>query len=74
MLGHRRPFEYWRVPRLGLPLLWILEAVTSKYTWRASMPQMGIQPEIREETRGKPVQRLARPLLFRRPFILFDYT
>ena len=25
---------------------------------------MGIQPEIREETRGKPVQRLARPLLF----------
>ena len=34
------------------------------------MPQMGIQPEIREETRGRPVQRLARPLLFRRPFIL----
>ena len=31
---------------------------------------MGIQPEIREETRGKPVQQLARPLLFRRPFIL----
>ena len=31
---------------------------------------MGIQPEIREETQGKPVQRLARPLLFRRPFIL----
>ena len=28
------------------------------------MPQMGIQPEIREETQGKPVQRLARPLLF----------
>ena len=31
---------------------------------------MGLQPEIREETWGKPVQRLARPLLFRGPFIL----
>ena len=44
-LGHRRPFEYQRVPHLGLSLLRILEAGTSKYTWRASMPQMGIQPE-----------------------------
>ena len=32
MLGHWHPFEYWIVPRLGLPLSWILEAGTSKYT------------------------------------------
>ena len=29
-LGHRSPFEYRRVPRLGLPLSWILEARASK--------------------------------------------
>ena len=58
-LGHQRPLEYRGVPHLGLPLVWILEAGASKQTWRASTPQMGIQPEIREETWGKPVQRLA---------------
>ena len=52
-LGHRRPFEYQRVPHLGLSLLRILEAGTSKYTWRASMPQMGIQPEIRVKRRHR---------------------
>ena len=54
-LGHRHPFEYQRVPRLGLPLLWILEAWASKYTWRASTPQMGIQPEnrVRKEDMGE---------------------
>ena len=25
-VGHRRPLEYWRVPRLGLPLVWNLKA------------------------------------------------
>ena len=25
-IGHRRPLEYWRVPRLGLPLMWNLKA------------------------------------------------
>ena len=29
-LGHRRPLEYRGVPRLGLPLTWILKAGTSK--------------------------------------------
>ena len=29
-LGHQRPFEYRRVPHLGLPLLRILEARASK--------------------------------------------
>ena len=28
-LGHQSPFEYQRVTRLGLPLLWILEAGTA---------------------------------------------
>ena len=32
-LGHWHPLEYRRVPRLGLPLAWILKAGTSKYTW-----------------------------------------
>ena len=72
MLGHRRPFEYRRVPRLGLSLLWISEAGTSKQTWRASMPQMGIQPEIRVKRRhgGNQSSDWLCPLLFRRPFIL----
>ena len=35
------------------------------------MTQMGIQPEIREETWGKPVQRLARPLLSSKGFYTF---
>ena len=29
-LGHQRPLEYRRVPHLGLPLAWILEAGASK--------------------------------------------
>ena len=45
MLGHRHPLEQWRVPHLGLPLAWVLEARASKQTWRASTLQMGIQPE-----------------------------
>ena len=69
-LGHRRPLEYWGVPHLGLPLAWILKAGTSKYTWWASTPQMGIQPEIGEETRGNQSSDWPHPLLFRRPFIL----
>ena len=62
-LGHRRPFEYRRVPRLGLSLLRILDAGTSKYTWQASTPQMGIQPEIRvkRKHRGKPVLPMTGP-------------
>ena len=73
-LGHRRPFEYWRVPRLGLSLLQILEARTSKYTWRASTPQMGIQPGNRVKRRhggNQSFQWLARPLLSRKPLYTF---
>ena len=33
MLGHRHPLVYQGVPRLGLPLTWILKAGASKYTW-----------------------------------------
>ena len=73
-LGHRHPLEYWGVPHLGLPLAWILKAGTSKYTWWASMLQMGIQPEIREETRGKPVQRLAPSSIVQKAFYTFDKT
>ena len=29
-LGHRCPLEYLRVPRLGLPLAWVLEAPANK--------------------------------------------
>ena len=62
MLGHWHPFEFRRVPCLGLPLSQILEARASKKTWRASPLQMGIQPEkereeegeSERETRGKP--------------------
>ena len=62
------------MPRLGLPLAWILKAGTSKYTWWASTPQMEIQPEIREETRGKPVQRLALSSVVQKAFYTFDKT
>ena len=68
--GHRRSLEYIRVPCLRLPFGQVLKARASKYTWRASAPQTGIQPEIKvkrkrkerereRETWGKPVQRLA---------------
>ena len=52
-LGHQRPFEFWSVPHLGLPLEWVLEARASKQTQRASMPQMGIQPEKEREGEGE---------------------
>ena len=63
MLGHRRPFEYRRVPRLGLSLSRNLKARASKQTWRASTPQMGIQPEIRVKRRHgvKPVLPMIGP-------------
>ena len=38
------------------------------------MPQIGIQPEIREETRGKPVQRLALSSIVQKAFYTFDKT
>ena len=38
------------------------------------MPQMGIQPEIREETQGKPVQWLALSSIFQKAFYTFDKT
>ena len=51
--------------------MWILEARASMYTWRASMPQMGIHPE-KEQGMGKPViLGLARPLLSRKAFYTF---
>ena len=62
MLGHQRPFEYRRVPHLGLPLSWVLEARTSKWTWQASTPQMGIQPENRiRKDMGGPVFPVTGP-------------
>ena len=72
-LGHRHPFEYQRVSRLGLPLLRILEAGASKYTWLASTPQMGIQPEIRVKRRHGGNQSSDWPGLYclARPFIPF---
>ena len=73
-LGHLHPFEYRRVPRLGLSLLRILEAGTSKQTWRASTRQMGIQPEIRVKRRhrgNQSLQWLALHLLCRKAFYNF---
>ena len=35
---------------------------------------MGIQPEIREETRGKPVQPLAPSSIVQKAFYTFDKT
>ena len=58
-------------PHLGLPLVWILEARASMYTWRASMPQMGIHPE-KEQGMGKPVIPMTGlPLLSRKAFYTF---
>ena len=73
-LGHRCPLEYQGMPCLGLPLAWILKAGASKYTWSASTPQMGIQPEIRKETQGKPVQWLAPSSIVQKAFYTFDKT
>ena len=70
-LGRQHTFEYQRVPCLGLSLLRILEAGTSKYTWWASMTQMGIQPEIKEETGGNQSSDWPRPLLSRKAFYTF---
>ena len=71
-LGHWHPFEQRRVPRLGLPVSWILEAGASKQTWRASMPQMGIQPENRVKRRHGGNQSSDWPHLYcpERPYIL----
>ena len=38
------------------------------------MLQMGIQPEIREETLEKPVQRLAPSSIVQKAFYTFDKT
>ena len=74
-LGHWHPLEYRRVPRLGLPLAWSLKAGASKQTWRASTPQMGIQPEnrVRKEDTGDTSVSNDWPLLCcpERPFIPF---
>ena len=53
MLGHWRSLEYLRVPHLRLPFAQVLTARASKKTWRASVPQMGIQPEIKVKSRGR---------------------
>ena len=87
MLGHRCSLEYLRVPRLRLPFAQVLSARASKWTWRASVPQMGIQPAIKvkrrgrerekrrdRETRGKPVQRLALASIVQKAFYTFDKT
>ena len=76
--GHRRPFEQRRVPCLGLPLSWILTAGASKQTWRASTPQMGIQPEnrVRKEDTGETSLSNDWLLLYcpERRYIPFDCT
>ena len=57
MLGHHRPLEYRRVPRLRPPFAWILAARASKWTWRAFPLQMGIQPKKgRKEQHGEAQQ------------------
>ena len=84
-LGYRRSLEYLRVPCLRLPYMWVLTARASRYTWRASAPQVEIQPEIRvksrgrerekrRETRGKPVQQLAPAPIVQKAFYIFDQT
>ena len=77
-LGHRRSLDYLRVPHLRLPFAQVLTARASKKTWRASVPQMGIQPEIRVKRRGKRERHggnqssdLLWLPLFRRPYIPF---
>ena len=52
-LGHRHSLEYLMVPHLRLPFTQVLTARASKYTWQASAPQMGIQPEIKVKSRGR---------------------
>ena len=47
-VGPLVPLEFWKVPLLGLLLVWNLKTGTSKQTWRAPMLRMGIQPEKRE--------------------------
>ena len=78
MLGHQHPLEQRGMPRLGLPLLWILEAWASKYTWRASTPQIGIHPEnrVRKEDTGETSLSSDWPPLYcpERPYIPFDCT
>ena len=56
-LGHQRSLEYLRVPRLRLPFARVLTARASKYTWRASAPQVEIQPEIKVKSRGRERER-----------------
>ena len=53
MLGHHCSLEYLRVPCLRLPFAQVLSARASKWTWRASLPQMGIQPAIKVKRRGR---------------------
>ena len=58
-VGHRRPLEQWRVPRLGLPLAWVLEALANKQTGRASVFQ-GISLKRRGREREKERERESR--------------
>ena len=75
-VGPLVPLEYRKVPLLGLLLVWNLKAGASKYTWRALMLQMGIQPEklgaIKNDT-GEPVFSETHPisLFFRFAYIPF---
>ena len=76
MLGHRRLFEQPRLPHLGHPLAWVLEARASKQTWRASTLQMGIQPEnrVRKDV-GEPVFPVTGPsFVVQEHFYSFDCT
>ena len=56
-LGHQRLLGNLRVPRLRLPFARILTARASKHTWRASAPQVEIQPEIKVKSRERERER-----------------
>ena len=78
MLGHRHPLEQWRMPHLGLPLTWVLEAQANKQTQRASMLQMGIQPEKENKKRrhgGSQIsQKLVHLFIFQESFYTLSCT
>ena len=56
-LGHRRSLEYLRMPHFRLPFARVLTARASKQTWRASAPQVEIQPEVKVKSRGRKRER-----------------
>ena len=70
MLGHRHPFEYQRVPRLGLSLLGILEAGQVSKHGEPPRPRWEFSQKLERRHGGNQSSNWPCPLLFRRPFIL----